>query len=277
VIDGRVDLYSLSAVLFRILTGKYYIDFETCITKARIAAINSNEEVERQNIFNQVCNYILETNPTNPKTYRTEIPDLLQFNILKGLAKRPGDRFQSGSEMANALSACLKIISDKNVEDDLKKVQILLNEGNLDKAADVAQTVLRKDDNNSSAHEFMGEIHRRRGEYSSAILQWEKAIQLPACTQDIYLKLGRLYSRMKNLGAALRAYQKGLEYNPEDYTLLYEMAVTHWNMGNHSTAIEALADSCRLHFDKRKEALLTRWGEENHSVKQYTEGDTLHG
>ena len=205
-----------------------------------------------------------------------EIPQQLDMTVVKGLAEKPEDRFQTALEMATALSAVLKSLSNEPVAADLNKAQALLNEDRIDEAAQIIQKVLRKNDDNSSAHELMGDVHLRRGEFSSAELQWEKAVKLTSASTGIYSKLGKLYSRLGHFNEAAQTFQKGLEVNPGDSNLFYGLAAAQWENGERKAAIEALATSCRIHPDKRKEALLSRWSQQIHSQPNSGEDRTLH-
>ena len=276
IVDGRADLFSLTAVLYRMLTGRYYADFELRIAMARKFAEHANEQEERHSVFLQVCDLIVNTRPRRPGAYRMEIPQQLDMTVVKGLAEKPEDRFQTALEMATALSAVLKSLSNEPVAADLNKAQALLNEDRIDEAAQIIQKVLRKNDDNSSAHELMGDVHLRRGEFSSAELQWEKAVKLTSASTGIYSKLGKLYSRLGHFNEAAQTFQKGLEVNPGDSNLFYGLAAAQWENGERKAAIEALATSCRIHPDKRKEALLSRWSQQIHSQPNSGEDRTLH-
>ncbi len=84
-VDARSDLYSLGCVAYFLLTGK------TPFTGA------SSMEV-----------MLAHTNQTAPavKTYREHVPADLESVVMQCLQKDPADRFQSASEMEQALSQC---------------------------------------------------------------------------------------------------------------------------------------------------------------------------
>jgi eukaryotic-like serine/threonine-protein kinase len=276
-LDCRTDLFSLSAVLYSMLTGRYYLDFETCFAKARESANHIiNEREKALYVSQQVCNLIAGTRPTRPSFYRAEISQQLDLYILKGMAEKPDERFQTALEMANALSAVLKAISDEPVALDLDKARVLLKEHQFDEAARITQKILRKDDDNSSAHELMGDIHLRRGEYSSAELQWEKAVKLKSASMGIYSKLGTLHNKLGHFREGVEAFKKGLEVIPNDDSLLYGLAAAQWGLGDHQTAISTLTASNEQHHDKRKEALLAGWRQESQLNTNNGEDRTLH-
>jgi serine/threonine protein kinase len=77
-VDGRSDLYSLGATVYALLTGR------PPLTGASLV-----ETVKR----------IRETEPEKPKKYQLSIPDLFEGAVLKMLAKRPEDRYQSAADL----------------------------------------------------------------------------------------------------------------------------------------------------------------------------------
>ncbi len=83
-VDARSDLYSLGVILFQMLTG--YVPF----TGATPTAI----------MFGHV-----HKAPPSPRSINVALTPAIESVVLKGLAKRKEDRFQSASELVNALRA----------------------------------------------------------------------------------------------------------------------------------------------------------------------------
>jgi serine/threonine protein kinase len=81
-VDGRSDLYGLGATVYALVTGRPPFaggSLPELITKIRNAE------------------------PEKPKKYQMAIPDLFQGTVLKLLAKRPEERFQSATELLRDL------------------------------------------------------------------------------------------------------------------------------------------------------------------------------
>ncbi|MDA8141390.1 MAG: serine/threonine protein kinase [Desulfobacteraceae bacterium] len=94
-VDGRSDLFSLGVILYEIVVGR------RPFAGSNIAAI-----------FRAITN----DNPESPATADPFIPKMLSDLILKSLAKQPEARFQTGREMAEALTSILPAVEDKTVK-----------------------------------------------------------------------------------------------------------------------------------------------------------------
>jgi tetratricopeptide (TPR) repeat protein len=81
-VDARTDLFSAGAVLYEIATGQRAFRGEN-------VAI--------------VCDQVLNRQPALPRSLNPEIPAALEAIVMKALAKRPQDRYQSAEEMAAEL------------------------------------------------------------------------------------------------------------------------------------------------------------------------------
>jgi formylglycine-generating enzyme required for sulfatase activity/serine/threonine protein kinase len=87
--DPRVDIYALGAVLYRMLTGRLYLEFDQRETPGATA-----DNVLR--IRNQ--------HPVPPSAHNARIPRWVDWVVLRALAKRPGDRFHTAMELRAALA-----------------------------------------------------------------------------------------------------------------------------------------------------------------------------
>jgi serine/threonine protein kinase len=81
-IDGRADIYGLGATLYALLTGRPPFAGQTLV-----------ETITR----------IRQSEPVKPTKYQMSINGLFEAAVLKMLAKRPEDRFQSAAELVAEL------------------------------------------------------------------------------------------------------------------------------------------------------------------------------
>ncbi len=94
-VDGRSDLYSLGVILFELLTG-------TKPFKAKSLP--------------ELSTIVVQQPPPDPAMLRPGLPALLAEVVLRCLAKDPDERFQTGSELADAL-ASVELPLEPNVDD----------------------------------------------------------------------------------------------------------------------------------------------------------------
>jgi serine/threonine protein kinase len=82
-LDARSDLYGLGATLYALLTGRPPFEGATLIEK--VTKIRQHE-------------------PVKPTKYQMSVPSMFEGVVMKLLAKRPEDRFQSASELLKELA-----------------------------------------------------------------------------------------------------------------------------------------------------------------------------
>jgi serine/threonine protein kinase len=93
-LDGRSDLYSLGIMLYQLATGQLPFD------------IKSPTEAVMKHI-NEI--------PPRPEVIRPGLPPEVASVIEKSIAKDPGDRYQSGEDMAAALRQAAAGLTDADV------------------------------------------------------------------------------------------------------------------------------------------------------------------
>jgi serine/threonine protein kinase len=87
VVDCRSDIYSLGATVYALLTGRPPFD-----------AGSLPETIMK----------IRQADPVKPKKYQLSIPDLFEGTVLKMLAKRPDERFQTPAALLAELERVAK-------------------------------------------------------------------------------------------------------------------------------------------------------------------------
>ncbi len=86
-VDGRTDIYALGVVIYEIATG--YLPFQ----------IESFEDALRKHTGAM---------PTPPSQVRSDVPPALEAIIMRCLAKKPEERYQTGAELAIALQGVMQ-------------------------------------------------------------------------------------------------------------------------------------------------------------------------
>jgi serine/threonine-protein kinase len=86
-VDGRSDIFSLGATVYALLTGR-----------PPFADVSLVETITK----------IRKADPEKPKKYQMSIPDLFEGTVLRMLAKRPEDRYQSAADLLKDLERVAK-------------------------------------------------------------------------------------------------------------------------------------------------------------------------
>jgi len=141
-LDGRSDIYSLGIVLFQLATG--HLPFQ----------VRTPSEA--------ILKHIQQTPPI-PHEMKPGLPFALEQVILKALAKKPEDRYQTGEAFATSLRQAAMTLSDEN------------NEVLLDSTQSVTSMVIELDSNPNLANtsRWQGEKRVRPPIYDRLLINRE--------------------------------------------------------------------------------------------------------
>ncbi len=111
----------------------------------------------------------------------------------------------------------------------------------LEKAYAQISTCLKMDNFNSKARIFSADILRRLGKYENSIDAYKTTAKAKQTPKEIrafcQIKIGDIYSKMKNNKLAIFHYQKSLEINKVDTNALLKIAKCHEKNSNHKKAL----------------------------------------
>jgi serine/threonine-protein kinase len=111
--DGRADLYSLGMVLLEMLSGQYPLDSpdERLPFRETPEAVRYNARVRAERptwtSVGELADRILSFGPEDVERVARKVPEPLKRILHKALRGNPDERYQSGGEMRDELSAWL--------------------------------------------------------------------------------------------------------------------------------------------------------------------------
>ncbi len=238
-VDARSDLYSVGAVLYEITAGRQHHDFDQLYQDGVMAF--RKQYPSQSNLFHQagmeaVLKAICELPPTDPLEHNPSIPPALRAVLLKSLALRPEDRFQSAGEFIVALDGVLNAASiparSTMIDERVSKVASLLVE-----ARELSQ-------------------HHK---YTQAVQLLNQAREILPEDIGACIELARIYNLMGNQKDALAVLLAASKKHIDSYILWRDLGLTYMALKDNANALQALETSLRLNPNQpRIEKLLEK-------------------
>lgn len=88
-----------------------------------------------------------------------------------------------------------------------------------------------------SFYQNRADLNAGKGEYSLALPDYNKSLEMKADNQVAYLNRGRTHLGLKSYDLSVKDFDKALELNPKDSAAFFNRGVAHENLGDTKKAI----------------------------------------
>jgi eukaryotic-like serine/threonine-protein kinase len=225
----RIDIYSLSATIFELLTGK----LPSLATERAIAIAGSKPD------------------PLILPSKISKVSQSMERIVLTGLKIKAEDRFQSAEELIDALNG--KFISSK-----LKKARDLVDQSELSSAVQAYNACLNSEPQNGEAAIELAQVQIYLND-SQAELAAQKAIQLMSNDSRGFGILGLVHCRKSNWHDAVKHLQQAASLTPQMGWILANLAWAQGMVGNWQKAQEAITKAAKLDHEDPFILALQSW------------------
>lgn len=114
---------------------------------------------------------------------------------------------------------------------ELNRAFALQQNGDIEQASDIYQTILKKDPMHPDALHLMGKVASQMGDCESAVRLIGEAIQYFPNSDIYYSNLGNALARLNRTGEAVDAYRQALRINPDSVEAINNLATSLKELG----------------------------------------------
>jgi cellulose synthase operon protein C len=118
-----------------------------------------------------------------------------------------------------------------------------LDQNNLGAALTTVNKALERDPNLADARWILGRIQLRTGAVKDAVQSFQQTLKLKPGRIEAYANMGDAYDQLRDLPAAIRAYQDAVRHAPENADWWYRLGALHLDRGSRDEARVALAEA----------------------------------
>ncbi len=187
---------------------------------------------------------------------------LYDFNIKESSYDliEEAERCLSQGEKNKALKLYDEAIEKGKNEEEamLKKSELLIEEGKIEKSIQVLNGLLDIDHQNVKAWKMLGDIYHKRGEKNKALEAYEKVRDNSKKKNSSTLKkMGRMYYEIKEYEKSIECFDKILKDDPEAKGIWNNKALVHLRKGEFKKCLENLEKALSID-PKFEEAILNK-------------------
>lgn len=148
------------------------------------------------------------------------------------------------------ISICLfintTVFAQETVEEYIKIGIEFHDAGNYKLAIEAYLEALKLDENSALAHYEISYTYIFLEQYENAMQHADKVIELnDKYLKDAYVNKGNCLDHLGNPKEAIKTYNEGIKKIGGDYMLYYNLALTHYNLGNLTEAESALVSGIK--------------------------------
>jgi Tfp pilus assembly protein PilF len=134
----------------------------------------------------------------------------------------------------------------QSISEHFQRAVFYQKNGELSKAFQKYEGILKKDPLNAEVHNNMGLLYQQKGEYNKALLAYRKAVSLNPDYYKAHSNIGTVLYRQGRLDAADMEFEFILEKEPENVYALTNLAIIYKEKGELEEAKDLLLKAIEL-------------------------------
>lgn len=155
-----------------------------------------------------------------------------------------GDRYLIKGDINRAYLYYIKGLETEPDNHSLrhKQAALLMKKNKLLQAEIIYKKLITHTDRDAMAYEGLGRIYLRQGKFEETELNLLRAIEIKTELWKAHNCLGLMYSQEKNFELAIQRFNTALTHKPGEVSVLNNLAVTHYLVGNFEETIRILSN-----------------------------------
>lgn len=255
-LDARSDVYQIGEILYYMLTGHHYIDFDMLEAQAMTHG-GSNQFRSQAKLYELLEYAICDEMPSGLRTLWREVGALAEV-VERALSKNKEDRYRDAAEFA----ATLKTLSinttpaSEDIELTLQDARAYNKRGlahastrNYEQAIVDYSKAIALNPHFAEAYVNRSTAHLLMDNYGQAVIDCDKALELAPDFVAAYANRGIAYTGLHTYDQALTDYDHTLELSPHNVYAFYNRGNTHLYMNQFKKAIADYSQAIELDPD----------------------------